>query len=352
MTHRCISCRNLPGCKLVVGLSGEADANKFLVGESETCDRWARVSGNTLFMRQVNYKKFGSAVLRAIHTMKPPNEDEEEDLEVDFLSMIGDGITYKARRDQLRFITTEDGAEFILDSREEKKPRGSYPLRKYATDASGPVQATDERVALMTTPDLIKLILEAEKAAGLVIPANEMKKQKKAATESTVKPTKEVRKMGKISIRKGSKPTTLPNKVAGGSKAAKPATSKKVDTGNDEAAPEDAAPAVGGEMDVSAFVAAVVEEVAKLNADQLKAIKKDLKGVVNSVEGAVSELRAAMTKQHTVQHDVLLQHIYTTLGTLNEALAETNLDEVQLLPQGYDIEAYDAEPEGDQSGES
>jgi hypothetical protein len=307
-----------------------------------------------VFTRQVNYAKFGSAVLRAIHTMKPTNE-EEDDLEVDFLAMVGDGITYNTRRDQLRFITNEDGSEFELDDRGEKKPRGSFALRKYATDENGPVKADAERVAFMSNADLVKLILEAEKEAGIVIPANEMKKQKKAAAATEAPPPKEAKTMGKISIR-GNKGggVTLPNKAGGGTKTAAPATKKKVDTGNgEEAAAEPASGAPSADIDMGAIAGLISEEVGKAVADQTKALKKELKGAVTAIESAVAELRTAMTKQHTVQHDVILQHVYQALAALQseQALGEVNLDEVQLLPQGYDIEAYDTEG-GDASGEA
>jgi hypothetical protein len=256
---------------------------------------------------------------------------------------------------------TDDAGNLLLDDNEEKIPRLSYDLRKYATDPNGPVQAKETVVLFWTPAQLVKEILDAEKEAGIIVSPQEKKKLEKGAGSAQNKEDN----VPKMNIKKGS--------IGGGAKPAGirfPATGKKVEaaeeatetdeapadeggdsngfrakrggggpklsggkgkgggkakSGNGEAAPS--SPGLTAEQLVEAF-GPIMAEVAEEAANKaVAAYAQGLDDMKNAILTAVKENQDVVIGGITVLHDVL-------------APVVTGDDERQLIAQGADILVY------------
>ena len=268
---------------------------------------------------------------------------------VDFLKMAGDGVTHNERAAQLRYMTDDKG-ELILDDAGEKVPRLTYDLRKYATDPAGPVQAKETVVLFWTPAQLVKEILEAEKKAGVIVSPQEKKKLNKGAASA---PKKEDKDMPKMNIKKGN----IGAKLGGGGGIRLPATSKKVETTDEDApapasdsngfrsggpkkaqgkgngeAPE--AQAVSPEQLMKAMAPIIQDAVDAALAKALDPILGALEVVKDTTLAAVKENQDVVIGGITVLHDVLAPGV-------------TGDDERTLIDKGADILAY---LEGDDQG--
>jgi len=327
----CRTCEKLRRCELI-GQPPEIEGESLSTDEDpRECREWSSAGPSARAVRLKAYEIGGLAALRAVRALSDLviREEEavfEDEEKPDIRGIAGDMIAYKAREEQLRYLTDDDG-NFILDTHDQKIPRETFWLREYATDPEGPIGADKDVVWFWSRKQLIDAILKAEKESGIVTSASEMKKAERAQNKVAPKatPKKEAPKMKKINIRRGGKlaastedsgdekGTKGPKAggARGGAKLGRPATAKAPveETAQEPAAVEAA------EVDLGP----VMEQMQQLQ-EQVQALSAQLE--------EVKETAVATTKLHcALLHDVLLQ-----------VLTET--DENNLAEKGADLEAY------------
>lgn len=327
----CRTCVHLKYCEL---LGSTPTTNEEALSTDEDpleCREWASAGVTSRAVRLKAYEIGGRSALGAVRTLSELTIKEVEvgDTEKpDIRGIAGDMIAYKAREEQLRYMTDDDGT-YLLDTHEQKIPRETFWLREYAVDPDGPVAADKDVVWFWSRKQLIDAILKAEKEQGIVASASEVKKATRSPNKTAPKaaaPKKETRIMKKINIRRGgalaggspeapaeeakeTKGTKGPKgpKAGGGSKLGRPATGKAaVET-------SEAAPAA------SVDLGPIQTELADM--------RKQLTDTQAQLQEA-TEIIVATTKLHcALLHDVVMQVM-------------TETDENNITNKGGDLEVY------------
>lgn len=339
----CRTCGSLKGCKLI-GEPPEVQPEKVSTDENpRQCSRWSNLGHRARAIRLKAYQMSGLSALQAVRML---NGTEVREVEVqptepkpDFKEMAGDVIAYKAREEQLRYRTDDDG-NFILDGKGQKILRDSHWLRDYAIKELG---ADQDVVWFWESKQLIDWVLKQEKEAGIVVTADQKRKidKQKIKEEPKMPRTVNLRRPG-APAPKTDAGAAAPKKAAAGPKLARPATGKTKDAGNGESAPKTkkAAPeAVAAEVDLSPVLAelkAIREALEGLPAEVDKRVDKRLNEMGNVIEEMLGNAAQHTEDGQTVLHDVLMQTI-------------TGSDENSLLAQGYTIHAY--MQQGEEGGE-
>lgn len=250
------------------------------------------------------YEQFGVSSIEAVNNLPGPNLEDE--LMPDMASLPTPpeaGIGIQERKDQLRYLTDEKGG-FVLDGRGNKIPRGSYELRIYVTDENGPIGLKKENMWLKTTPELIDIIMEAEKNIGIVTSKTKAKKQQ------AEKPKKE-RNMARVILNRvrGAK---SPPPGGADEKVEKPLTGK-ARKGNGE--PQDLPKEIQEQAAAPADLGPVMEVLESLS-EAMAAVKKDLDALRKKVDKdnkglseAIASAKTATIDCSTIFHDVYMVQV-------------------------------------------
>lgn len=255
---------------------------------------------------------------------------EDPDQYPDLTKMVANGVTHRQREDQLKY-ETDDKGEFRLDGAGSKIPRSWFVIGYHAQRPDWVVKATPEDLINLNTKELIAKILEAEKQAGIIVPAKNAGKTEPAKPVATEPVTEEKKKMPRsISLRRGTAVGPVAA-AAAGEKVEKPVTSKPP---VEEPAAPAAAPAGEGitpfmlKEVLSTKMAELASEMkdGMLPAHQ-KYIDKKFVELNNQLEAATAHLKTLITDGFTILHDVLMREI-------------TKNEEACLLAVDRDIYSY------------
>lgn len=358
----CMTCANLRGCSLLVGAGG-FDSSKVITEKNpRLCDDWVEINDAAKEGRARAFKIGRIASLRVIHEMT--EEEGNMDVVPDFRAMVREGMTVADRAEQLRYETDAEGN--VLEGEEGQKTiRSAFPLRKYASDPSGPVAKPNRTVMFMPPDQLIDVIVKAEVEAGLVVKLTGTKKTKQATPSKALAERKDeeqpMAETKRITLRKpvsggatasGGGGKTVAAPANGGGKVASPATGKKraVAGGGGAVAktetngkPASTVPAKAqGEGKAAAAPSGDVTKALAPILKKLDGIEKKLDEVVSGLEA----VQAKNTEGITILHDVLMQKInnvfmgLVALAQGNEIEVPENPDENSLLEDGNDINWY------------
>ena len=338
MKTPCWMCSKLIGCPLLANPKGGTDRTKVISNEdTRTCPGWSKTGLRELAMRSVFLESFGMNAIQALHGLprKPLAEGPMEDPEQypDLTKMVAGGITHRQREEQLKY-ETDDKGEFKLDGAGAKIPRSWFVIGYHAQRPDWVVKATPEDLINLNTKELIARILEAEKQAGIIMPAKMAGKTEPAKPVTPEPVTEEKKKMPRsISLRRPTGPVAA---AAAGEKVEKPVTSKPP---VEETA---AAPASGEGVTPFAFKEMLTAKLSEMMSEMKdglvpahqKYIDKKFTEMNNQLEAATTHLKTLITDGFTILHDVLIQEL-------------TKNQDASLLAKDRDIYSY---LEGDDSG--
>ena len=318
-TKTCLNCPNLRGCRLIEDGRGRVSADKVaLPPHSTDCPEWgpAPVGESEVALRILLLKKFGLSAVQAVHRLATQNlEDEEEDVadeHVDLGSLLFEGITKSERKQQLTYLTDEEG-NVVVDEGGHKELRRTLLVRKYAVQE---LNLPPEQAQFWSSRELVKAVIEKEEELGYF----KSKSKKKRAKEAAQQPTQEkkmpvVSSKSKVVVRKGGSVAkgAVPSKVAAQSKTAQPVTSKKkkavaskkvaskkgaAPKEEHEAPEEERAAVAGADMDT------LRREMEERDNALRQYVKAQFDGLINVMEANLNAVRQDMIQQHTILHDV------------------------------------------------
>lgn len=311
MTTYCITCANLPGCRLVQSADGVCDIDLLITEDRPVhCSDWSSLDSMDLRVRATIFENCGIGGLRAINQapeiLRGQQEDEDMSEVPDFINMITEGMTLDEREHQLRFEETEG----------EPLPRNSFPLRKYASDPEGPLAKPTDVVMFWSVKQLIQAILKAEFEAGWITKpkVTRRKKEDMATKKITIRKPTSVKSKGKAS--------KVPAKAGG--KVGQPATRKKVIPQEVEESGESSE---GIEAIISAALHPLMQAVAELKKGQV--------GIANQLKEVGNDATTAVTALHDVVIKLLVED-------------EDEQSEMSLLHQGMTVLDYAGDNEGNE----
>lgn len=332
----CITCENLPGCRLLLGKKGRRqvfDPGKLITEDNfRECDQW-KLAGVAECGARETLLGLGAAVHKAVEaiynrgtSVDDPPVDEElleegeillaEDLPKN-LTEIRPGITVDEREEQLRYELDEDGA-VALDSEENPIPRGRFELATYASRPEFPLRLQASDVLMWGKDILIEAILRRERDLGLWTQGEEMPQLKNRKTTRAAAPATPKTDEGQ-ETKPG--PATAKKKVLKKNMAKAPSKAKA--RASDEEAPAEAAvsAAGAGQVDISAL-----EE--KIDSLIQEARERETR-LTNRLEQAESQLLIAQT----LAHDATMQVLMTMAAFHGVTITDDQGNEVALCPQ-------------------
>jgi hypothetical protein len=211
----CLYCFRIPKCQLLEDGDGHFDPGKPITPESQhRCEQWIPVRWLTREVRDQLHDRSGSGSLRGLYLLpdlvatkleKLQEETYEMTEVVDLASIIKPGMTAHERREQLRYVTDEDG-NVELDKDGKPTPRNSHEYRFFAISEDHHVGLNVDTGLFWRADEVLDYIVNREIELGLVVDKDRKKSKTKAGT------ARETKEMGKTVVRRSGKSSSASDK--------------------------------------------------------------------------------------------------------------------------------------------
>jgi len=201
----CLNCAGLGKCPRLADKKGQFDPRKVVTPEAlQECPDWIPVRWLTRNVRDQLYARGGLGSLRGLFMLpdlvqdkleKQEEEPDEMDV-VDLACIIRDGMTAEERREQLRYVTDDDG-NVVLDDEDQPIPRNSHEYRFFAISPDFHVGLERATGLFWRAGQVLDYIVDKELELGLIT-----KNRKGGKTKAGKSARRETKKMGKSVTRR------------------------------------------------------------------------------------------------------------------------------------------------------
>jgi hypothetical protein len=206
----CLYCRNIALCPLLTVDNAFNRAALVTPSHLRECQSWAPIRYTSREIRDKLYERGGESSIRTLYSMplllseEQKLEKQEEEVDamkevVDLASMIREGeTTVEERRDQLRYITDDNGAP-QRDQDGNLMVRPSWEVRNFAISDDYHVKLAQDMGWFWRANQVMDYVIDRELEQGLIV-----KSRKKSGGSSTKTKTTEA-KMAKQVVRRGNR---------------------------------------------------------------------------------------------------------------------------------------------------